>query len=168
MPSQPFVIACIGAPVLVALLDLRPLPWQGESRPIPVRHVTELSADIEQRLRSMGASVTSWANSPGDRYAAHQHGYDKIVVIVEGSISFLLPTPGTDIKLHVGDRLDLPAGTSHAATVGDAGVRCLEAHLPSGGLGMHPRRVAGWGLGAPASIHGGTRKPPMAPERRHR
>jgi mannose-6-phosphate isomerase class I len=34
---------------------------------------------------------------------------------------------GEDIVLRPGQRLDIPAGTRHAATVGPAGVECMEA-----------------------------------------
>jgi len=44
----------------------------------------------------------------------------------------------------LGDRLDLPARTLHAADVGPDGVRCLEAHLPAGSLHPEPRRMADW------------------------
>ena len=97
---------------------------------------------VERRLRDLGATVGSWENGPGDRYPAHEHGYDKVLVALAGSITFLLPGSSEQIELRSGDRLDLPAGTIHAARVGDAGVRCLEAHLPAGRLGGHARLVA--------------------------
>ena len=103
---------------------------------------------IEARLHAPDASVSAWSNDPGDRYAAHAHGFDKILVAVQGSITFVLPATGDVIELHAGDRLDLPAGTSHAATVGVEGVRCLEAHVPAASLGSRPQRVARWALGA--------------------
>ncbi|MCY7417431.1 MAG: hypothetical protein LH650_02865 [Chloroflexi bacterium] len=107
-------------------------------------------ASIEQRLRDMGAQVSSWSHSPGDRYSTHEHGYDKVIVAMQGAVTFLLPATGRSIELRAGDRPDLPAGTSHAAMVGPAGVRCLEAHLPAGSLGADTRRVAGWTLGDPS------------------
>ena len=67
-------------------------------------------------------------------YAAHSHGYDKVLVATPGSITFHLVDIGRDVTLNEGDRLDLPAGTTHGATVGSAGVECLEAHLPAGSL----------------------------------
>jgi uncharacterized protein YjlB len=106
-------------------------------------------AEVDQRLRDLGASVDRWGNGPGYRYPSHQHDHDKVLVVVDGDIAFLLPETGATLELRAGDRLDLPAGTSHAATVGMQGVRCLEAHLPAGRLGRHPRRVSGWALGVP-------------------
>jgi quercetin dioxygenase-like cupin family protein len=44
---------------------------------------------------------------------------------VDGSITF--HTPDGDVELHPGDRLDLPPGTPHSATVGTSGVTCMEA-----------------------------------------
>lgn len=46
-------------------------------------------------------------------------------------------------ELGPGDRLELPAATAHGATVGEAGVTCLEAHLPTGTLGGVRQRAAG-------------------------
>jgi len=73
-----------------------------------------------------------WANGPGDRYAAHQHDYDKVLLCLSGAITFTLPGTGRAETLRPGDRLDLPAGTLHVADVGPAGVRCHETHLPAG------------------------------------
>ena len=100
-------------------------------------------ADTGSRLRAEGLDPGSWSNGPGDRYASHEHGYDKVIVVESGSIRFGLPASGEAIELEVGDRLELPAGTSHDATVGGLGVTCLEAHLPSGTLGRSQRRGAG-------------------------
>ena len=86
---------------------------------------------------------TPWSNGPGDRYGAHEHTYDKVLVVAEGSVSFGLPGVGTTVELGVGDRLDLPAGTSHDAVVGPEGVTCLEAHVPAGTFRVPERRSAG-------------------------
>jgi quercetin dioxygenase-like cupin family protein len=90
--------------------------------------------DLAERLRGEGLDPGTWSNGPGDRYAAHDHSYDKVIVVVAGSIRFGLPDRGDGIELAAGDRLELPAGTAHAALVGPTGVRCLEAHLPRGAL----------------------------------
>jgi quercetin dioxygenase-like cupin family protein len=61
-------------------------------------------------------------------YSAHAHGYNKVICVVRGSITFGLPEFGQNLTLKAGDRLDLPAGTVHDAVVGSQGVVCLEGH----------------------------------------
>jgi len=97
--------------------------------------------ELADRLREEGLAPGSWGNGPGDTYAAHAHGYDKVLVCAAGSIVFGLPATATRVELGVGDRLDLPAGTQHDAVVGPAGVTCLEAHRPAGSLDPRPRRL---------------------------
>jgi quercetin dioxygenase-like cupin family protein len=75
-----------------------------------------------------GLSPYSWSNGPHDVYAAHSHGYDKVIYVVRGSITFGLPDLGKQLTLKAGDRLDLPASIVHDARVGADGVVCLEAH----------------------------------------
>jgi quercetin dioxygenase-like cupin family protein len=100
--------------------------------------------DALARLEAEGLDTGSWSNGPGDRYGAHDHGYDKVLVVASGSIVFGLPARGERIALDVGDRLDLPAGTSHDAVVGPIGVTCLEAHIAAGTLPARPaKRPAG-------------------------
>ena len=100
-------------------------------------------ADLDARLRAEGLAPGSWSNGPNDRYGAHDHGYDKVLVVAAGSIQFGLPDRGEAVDLGIGDRLDLPAGTRHDAVVGPDGVTCLEAHAPSGTLARVVRRPAG-------------------------
>lgn len=99
--------------------------------------------EVARRLRDEGLDPQAWSNGPGDRYAAHQHGYDKVIVVERGSIRFGLSATAQNVDLEAGDRLELPAGTSHDAIVGSLGVTCLEAHLPSGRLERPQRRGAG-------------------------
>jgi mannose-6-phosphate isomerase-like protein (cupin superfamily) len=106
--------------------------------------VGKVGGDLRARLATEGLDASAWGNAPGDTYAAHRHGYDKVLAAEHGSITFHLVELGRDVDLKAGERLDLPAGTLHAATVGGAGVRCLEAHLPAGTLGAEPRHVADW------------------------
>lgn len=101
--------------------------------------------DYAARLRGEGLNANEWANGPGDTYAAHSHGYDKVLVATTGSIVFHLIDTLSDVTLDIGERLELPAGTVHGATVGPSGVHCLEAHLPAGSLGGDPRHLGrGW------------------------
>ena len=77
------------------------------------------------QFRSEGLTPESWSNAPGYTYSAHSHPYHKVLICVAGSITF--HTSQGDHALRPGDRLDLPAGTSHSATVGPEGVTCWEA-----------------------------------------
>lgn len=81
--------------------------------------------DIERRFADEGLSPRAWSNAPGDTYDWHQHGYHKVLYCTRGSIVF--HTRSGDFELSPGDRLDVPPGCEHAATVGPAGVECLEA-----------------------------------------
>jgi len=94
-------------------------------------------------MRAEGLDPGSWGNGPGDRYAPHEHGYDKVIVVAAGSITFGLPGSSSSVLLSAGDRLELPAGTEHDGLVGPSGVRCLEAHLVRGSLGAARRIPAG-------------------------
>lgn len=98
---------------------------------------------VAERLRAEDLHASAWSNGPRDTYPAHAHDYDKVIVVERGSIVFGLPLSGGSIELDEGDRLDLPAGTVHDATVGPRGVTCLEAHRPAGTLGNARRRAAG-------------------------
>ncbi len=99
---------------------------------------------LREQLAGEGLDASSWSNGPGDRYGAHAHDYDKVLVAAAGSITFELADSGERVDLRAGDRLDLPAGTLHGALVGGDGVTCLEAHLARGALGLLPRHVPGW------------------------
>ena len=101
--------------------------------------------DFATRLRGEGLDPSGWGNGPTDTYAPHSHGYDKVLVATSGSITFHLVDLGRDVTLETGDRLELPAGTTHGATVGPNGVQCLEAHLPAGSLQAGLRHLErGW------------------------
>ena len=94
-------------------------------------------------MRAEGLEPGSWSNDPNDRYAAHDHPFDKVLVVASGSIRFGLPDLGRSVELTTGDRLDLPAGTRHDAVVGGPGVTCLEAHVPAGTFTSATLRASG-------------------------
>ena len=75
-----------------------------------------------------GLSPYSWSNGPFDVYDAHSHSYNKVIYVVQGSITFGLPELGKQLTLKAGDRLALPAGVVHDAHVDAQGVECLGAH----------------------------------------
>jgi quercetin dioxygenase-like cupin family protein len=93
-------------------------PWSEGQAPTEAR--------IRRILTGEGLEAYRWSNGPGDRYSAHVHPYDKVIYVVQGSITFGLP--GETVTLVAGDRLELPQDTRHEATVGSEGVVCLEAH----------------------------------------
>lgn len=82
-------------------------------------------AEVVDRIREEGLRPQGWGNAPGDTYGHHVHGYEKILYCVQGGIVF--HTDDGDLELAPGDRMTLPPGTGHAATVGPHGVRCVEA-----------------------------------------
>ena len=86
-------------------------------------------ADALAAFAEEGCSAPrSWGNGPGDVYGAHEHAQHKVLFCLSGSIVF--HTDDGDVALETGDRLDLPAGTRHAATVGPDGCECVEAWAP--------------------------------------
>ena len=102
------------------MTELRVTPWTLDSTPS--------EAALRRLLAEEGLSAYAWSNAPYEVYAPHAHDYNKVIYVVRGSITFQLIELGTWHKLNPGDRLDLPAGTVHAAEVGADGVLCLEAH----------------------------------------
>ncbi len=82
-------------------------------------------AGVAERFDAEGLDPSTWGNAPGDTYGWHSHGYHKVLYCVSGSIVFHLRDG--DVELGPGDRLDVPPGTEHAATVGPDGVECMEA-----------------------------------------
>ena len=101
-------------------VSARVTPWPGPEVP------TE--AAIRRLLDAEGLTYYKWGNSPLDVYQAHTHSYNKVIYVVAGAITFSLPAEGEKLTLKAGDRLDLPRGTVHDATVSQLGVECLEAH----------------------------------------
>jgi quercetin dioxygenase-like cupin family protein len=86
-------------------------------------------AALLRQMENEGMRSYRWSNNPGDTYAAHEHDYHKVIFVIRGSITFILPDTGEEAALHPGDRLDLPAGVRHEARVGPQGVVCIEGHL---------------------------------------
>ena len=82
---------------------------------------------LRQRLLAEGLEPYRWSNGPFATYGEHRHSYEKVLYVVEGSISFSLPEQARTYELAAGDRLELPAYANHTALVGPQGVVCLEA-----------------------------------------
>ncbi|MDQ6636417.1 MAG: cupin domain-containing protein [Candidatus Dormibacteraeota bacterium] len=81
-------------------------------------------SELRAKLEREAEGCYSWSNGPGDVYAEHKHPYTKILYCVEGAIDFVLPE--RVLHLAAGDRMELPAGTSHSARVGPDGCVCVE------------------------------------------
>lgn len=79
----------------------------------------------EAGFASEGLTPETWSNQGGFAYAEHSHPYHKVLYCVDGAITF--HTASGDIEMRPGDRLDLPPGIPHSATVGPQGVTCMEA-----------------------------------------
>lgn len=99
---------------------MTPLRWDGDGPPNV--------AGVAERLRREGVAPSSWSNGPGDRYAAHEHPYDKLLMCAEGSITFFVGPEEKPVELLPGEGFVLPAGTRHAALVGPEGCTCVEGH----------------------------------------
>ena len=99
---------------------------------IKVTYWTKAETPSEPQLRDYfqheGLRPYAWTNGPFDYYPTHDHHYDKVIYVLHGSITWIIPGTGQELETFPGDRLDLPAGTPHAARVGAQGVTCLEAH----------------------------------------
>ena len=108
---------------------MRPTDLPDPLRPLPVasQTATGLSVAVE-RLRTLGTEPSAWSNAPGDRYAPHEHGYTKLLVCAEGSITFLVGPDELPVELRPGDGFELPPGTRHGAVVGPHGCTCVEGH----------------------------------------
>jgi hypothetical protein len=97
-------------------------------RPWPGSPVAAGVASASAHLRAAGVEPTVWSNGPGDRYATHEHGFTKLLICAEGSITFLIGPDEEPAELSAGDGLELPPHTTHAAIVGPAGCTCVEGH----------------------------------------
>lgn len=91
--------------------------------------------EIEKAFTDEGLSPHSWSNGANYFYEAHSHDYDKVLYCVRGEVTFHMRDG--DVVLYPGQRIDIPAGTRHAATVGPDGVECMEAPNRHGCHGMN-------------------------------
>jgi quercetin dioxygenase-like cupin family protein len=89
--------------------------------------------ELMRRLGREARDAYGWSNEAGYRYGAHSHAYTKVLYCVEGSIDFVVEPEGRLIPLRAGDRMELPAGTIHSATVGPSGVTCVEGKKAEAG-----------------------------------
>lgn len=91
------------------------------------RAAAPTEAELCQQMESEGLEPYKWHSNPQDVFPAHDHPYEKVIMVVSGSITFGFPIDGEPTTLYPGDRLDLPPGIMHNAVAGKSGVVCLEA-----------------------------------------
>ena len=65
--------------------------------------------------------------APGEVTAAQAVPYDRILFVLNGSMTFGFQVDDEPTHLRAGDRLEIPAATLHNAVVGSDGVTFLEA-----------------------------------------
>ncbi|MDO8520055.1 MAG: cupin domain-containing protein [Deltaproteobacteria bacterium] len=70
---------------------------------------------LREQLSNEGYSVFLWADSAGTSYPPHRHEVDESIWVLNGEISFGIG--GKEYALKSGDRLILPAGTEHTASI---------------------------------------------------
>jgi quercetin dioxygenase-like cupin family protein len=85
-------------------------------------------AAIIRQMEMEGLDTQRWKNVSGTRHQTQKYEFDKVILVMRGSIMFRIPETGEEVALNPGDRLELPAGTPHEAIVGPMGVVCLEGH----------------------------------------
>jgi len=74
-------------------------------------------SEMKNQLENEGLSSFLWQDDIGTFYPAHTHSYTEVRWIVSGSITF--GVNGEEVTLYSGDRLELPANTSHYAKMSD-------------------------------------------------
>jgi quercetin dioxygenase-like cupin family protein len=78
------------------------------------------------KFKDEGLLAYEWSSPPGEYFDWHTHPFRDVIRCLSGSIAFHLRDDG-DVVLAPGDRFEMDPHTVHAATVGEAGVTCLES-----------------------------------------
>lgn len=83
---------------------------------VPWTHAHPLSEqEAEALLRKEGYESFRWYDVPGASYPRHRHNKDECLWVIKGQLT--LSANGTEYQLNPGDRLYLPSGTPHTASV---------------------------------------------------
>jgi quercetin dioxygenase-like cupin family protein len=96
-------------------MRLEVIRWAGSRSPE--------AAELERRLTAEGYGVFRWTDHPGAHYTAHAHDHDESIWLVSGELTF--SAEGRMLRLGPGDRLMLPARTTHTADAGPDGATYL-------------------------------------------
>ncbi len=82
------------------------------------------SSELRKLLNQKGLSAMPWEDAAGTIYSEHWHNEDEIIVVLDGSMKFIIQ--GAEYLVEAGDELVLPAGTRHeAVNTGRSRVRYL-------------------------------------------
>jgi len=82
--------------------------------------------ELRGLLATEGLECELYSDAPGTKYGRHKHPFDDFVVIVSGKMRIW--TDEHEWTMKPGDRLNLPANTTHwAEVVGKEEVRYLSA-----------------------------------------
>jgi mannose-6-phosphate isomerase-like protein (cupin superfamily) len=71
--------------------------------------------ELQGQLQREGLPFEMYSDPPGVKYGRHKHDFDDFIVIVSGKMKILTDTEEWVMK--PGDRINLPARTSHSAEV---------------------------------------------------
>mmetsp|Transcript_22952 Transcript_22952/g.37766 ORF Transcript_22952/g.37766 Transcript_22952/m.37766 type:complete len:139 (+) Transcript_22952:163-579(+) len=111
-------------------LAKRPKPLFVASNACPVVLRTSMKVDVEneweimKKLREEGFLHTfATQDVPNAEYMDHKHGTTNAHVVVSGEMEIIMENRVYSVK--VGDRVDVPANTLHAARVGPKGCRYI-------------------------------------------
>jgi quercetin dioxygenase-like cupin family protein len=86
--------------------------------------------ELRAHLAADGFEAHLWSDEPRAYYAPHSHERDERLWMLGGEMTF--EVAGRSYRLGPGDRLELPAGTFHAATAGAAGATYLIGERSNG------------------------------------
>ena len=83
---------------------------------------------IIRHMEMEGLETHRWKNDPGMKHPPYAYDFERVILVMRGSITIRIPETGEQVSLNPGDRLELPAGIIHEAVVGPMGVVYLEGH----------------------------------------
>jgi len=79
------------------------------------------------RLSEADYQAVKWSSESAEGYPPHAHIYPELLWVLNGSLTLILPVENRLFELGPGDRVEVPAGTSHGTMAGSDGVTCLLA-----------------------------------------